>query len=223
VLKNVMGAGKTRQNPTKKRSPASRRGEHFDEDFDAVLPSAIVFQHPVNDRQPGWGRVVTWHWLLPLACLVFLMCYRLSDVAGLHRDEALFGLVADSIIDGSRPVRGYFNLYTAPIHSYIIALFFKLFGESIWTLRVNGVLANVISVVIYADLVRRLFPKQSFWFLFIIATFPPVIVMARIAQENYALNPFFLFSGIWCFYVLGIRARSGLISRIGYVLSGFLF
>jgi hypothetical protein len=43
LLQNVMSAGKTRQNPTKKRR-LSKINAHFEEDFNAVLPSAIVFQ-----------------------------------------------------------------------------------------------------------------------------------------------------------------------------------
>jgi hypothetical protein len=35
VLKNVMSAGKARQNPTKKRSLCVKNG-HFEEDFNAV-------------------------------------------------------------------------------------------------------------------------------------------------------------------------------------------
>jgi hypothetical protein len=42
VLKNVMSAGKTRQNPTKKRSLCVIN-EHFEEDFNAALSSAIFF------------------------------------------------------------------------------------------------------------------------------------------------------------------------------------
>jgi hypothetical protein len=43
LLKNVMSAGKTRQNSTKKRSLCAIN-EHFEEDFNAVLLSAIVLQ-----------------------------------------------------------------------------------------------------------------------------------------------------------------------------------
>jgi hypothetical protein len=42
-----MSVGKTRQNPTKKRSLFAIN-EHFEEDFNTVLPSAIVFQQPAN-------------------------------------------------------------------------------------------------------------------------------------------------------------------------------
>jgi hypothetical protein len=42
-----MRAGKTRQNPTKKRSLCVTN-EYFEEDFNAVLSSAIVFQQLVK-------------------------------------------------------------------------------------------------------------------------------------------------------------------------------
>jgi hypothetical protein len=48
VLKNVMSAGKTRQNPTIKRRLCDIN-EHFEEDFNAVLSSAVVFQQPDKD------------------------------------------------------------------------------------------------------------------------------------------------------------------------------
>jgi len=47
VLKIVLNAGKTRHNPTIKRR-LSVINEHFEEDFDAALPSAAVFQHPLR-------------------------------------------------------------------------------------------------------------------------------------------------------------------------------
>jgi hypothetical protein len=47
LLKNFMSAGKTRQNPTKKRSLCAIN-EHFEEDFNAVFPSVIGFQQPVK-------------------------------------------------------------------------------------------------------------------------------------------------------------------------------
>jgi hypothetical protein len=49
VQKNVMGAGKTRQNPAKRRS-LCMINEHFEAEFNTVLPSVIVFQQPLlND------------------------------------------------------------------------------------------------------------------------------------------------------------------------------
>jgi len=42
-----MRAGKTRRNPTKK-SNLLVVNEHFEEDFNAVLPGAVVFQQAAN-------------------------------------------------------------------------------------------------------------------------------------------------------------------------------
>jgi general secretion pathway protein J len=47
VWKNVMSAGKTRQNPRRKRR-LGKINEHFEADFKAVWPSAIVFQPPAK-------------------------------------------------------------------------------------------------------------------------------------------------------------------------------
>jgi len=49
-----MSVGKTGQNPTKKRSLCAIN-EHFEEDFNTVLPSAIVFQQPAKVAMPPMG------------------------------------------------------------------------------------------------------------------------------------------------------------------------
>jgi len=163
-------------------------------------------------------------WGIPLAVALFLLLFKLSDVTGLHRDECAFGLLAEMIQDGLRPVRGYFNLYTSPVHSYIIAIFFSIFGESIWSLRASGIITNLIAIFFYIDIIRRLLPKNTIWTFWFLITFPAFVVMARISGENYALNPFFLFGGIWFFYVWGTLHSSNWINKAGHSLCGlFLY
>ncbi len=161
-------------------------------------------------------------WVLPLLAGSFLLLFRLCDVAGLHRDEATFGLFAEQIQNGLRPIRAYFNDYTSPIHSYIIAACFSIFGKSIWSLRINGVLLNLLAAIAYVDVVRRIVPKRAVWTLWFLVTLPAFVVMSRISGENYALNPLLLFGGIWCYYVLGSGGSSKWRSRPGYALSGLL-
>jgi hypothetical protein len=168
------------------------------------------------------GKTELLKWCIPLAVTFFLLLYRLSDVAGLHRDEATFGLFAEAIQKGLRPICGFFNFYTAPIHSYIIAFTFSILKESIWSLRISGVLFNIIAVFFYIDILRRIIPqyaKTTFWLL---VTLPSFVVLSRIAGENYALNPFFLFGGIWFFYVLGGK-QLRFLSNLGYLLCGLFF
>jgi hypothetical protein len=54
VLKNVKSAGKTSQNLAKKRS-LWLKNEHFEPNFNAGWPSAIVSQHPVK-RFCCWNK-----------------------------------------------------------------------------------------------------------------------------------------------------------------------
>jgi lipopolysaccharide export system protein LptA len=69
VLKNVMSAGKTRQNSAEKRS-LWLINEHVESTFSAVWPSAIVFQHPV--RHPA------------ALVLTILFCLVLSPLLTTH-------------------------------------------------------------------------------------------------------------------------------------------
>lgn len=175
----------------------------------------------LESLRPAYGSIAMT--LLAAAVGAFLLLFRLADVAGLHRDEATFGLFAESIQGGLRPLRGYFNFYTSPIHSYIIASFFSLLGESIWWLRASGILFNMIAAAAYVDFLRRISPRAAFWALWFLVTMPAFVVMSRIAGENYAMNPLFLFGGIWCFYVLGLKGQSKWVSRMGFFLAGFSF
>jgi len=161
-------------------------------------------------------------WLFPFAITVALLFFALGSVPGIVRDEAIFGLTALDILDGARPLRGYFNEYTSPLYYYVIASTFSVFGDSVLSLRLSGVLFNILAVVAYVDVIRRSSARvalYSFWFL---VTLPAFVIWARMAQENFALNPFFLFGGIWCFAVLGSSDRNW--KRLaGYGLAGLSF
>ena len=131
-------------------------------------------------------------------------------------------MFAELIQEGYRPVRGYFNIYTSPVHSYIIAICFSLLGESIGSLRISGIFFNLLAACAYVDMVRRLFPSLAIWSFYFLITMPFYIVMSRIAGENYALNPFFLFVGMWSFYVIGSSEQKWF-SKAGYTISGLFF
>lgn len=51
ALKIVMNAGRTEQNPTKKRRLCVI-DEHLKAGFTAVLPNTMVFKHPAKQRHP---------------------------------------------------------------------------------------------------------------------------------------------------------------------------
>lgn len=161
-------------------------------------------------------------WLAPFAAAVLLLTYRLGDIAGLHRDEATLALLAEQILRGARPLRGYFKDYTAPLFYYLAAAAVGLLGPSIAALRAPGVLFNLAAAGAYADLLRRNRPGEAVYALWFLVTMPVFVVSARIAMESMALGPFFLFGGCWCFAVPGLGGR-GRRSGLGFGAAGLLF
>lgn len=156
--------------------------------------------------------------ILPIALSVstFLLLFGLEDIPGLHRDEAIFGLFAERILKGLRPLVGYFNHYTSPLHSYLIAICFGIFGKSIFTLRLSGVILNLFSLWIYYDLTKRLFPKFALIGLIFLISLPFYAIFSRTAGDVFALNPFFLLLGV-SFFLRGNK------TPIFLTLSGVVF
>jgi 4-amino-4-deoxy-L-arabinose transferase-like glycosyltransferase len=172
-----------------------------------------------------WRPITTtvlWGTVLPVILASVLLTYKLSSIAGIHRDEAAFGLSAENILSGARPLSGFFNDYTAPMHSYVVAAMFALLGESTFSLRIGGVLFNLLSLILYFDIVRRLSPRAAVPALWLMATFPVFVVFSRISGENYSMNPFFLFGGIWAF-IMAQACRRRWLSGASWWLSGLLF
>lgn len=148
-----------------------------------------------------------------LASVVLLGC--LEDVAGLHRDEAAFGLFAETIQTGARPLRGYFNDYTAPLHSYAIAATFAAAGESVTTLRLSGALFNLLAGALLVALVGTVLPAAAGPTPWLLLGLPAFAIFSRIAGENFALNPLLFVLSLLCF------ARAERAHRTGPAAAGF--
>ncbi len=177
-----------------------------------------ALKEPISTRK----QAACWPIVLPVGLAVALLTYKLSSIAGLHRDEAAFGLFAESILAGARPLTGFFNDYTAPLHSYLVAASFALLGESTFALRIGGVLCNLAALGLYYAIVRRLWPKAALSALWLLATFPLFVVFSRISGENYALNPLLLCGGIWA-YLRASAAASPRQAGAWWLISGLLF
>ena len=186
-----------------------------------VVKLADLMANSLKKTPPG-GKWVGWlPVFLPILLASGLLLYKLSYIAGLHRDEAVFGLFAEQILQGERPIAGFFNAYTAPIHSYIIAATFALLGESIGNLRLSGALLNLLTLVLYFDILRRLWPRIAISAVWLLATLPSFVIFSRISMENCAMNPFFLFGGIWAF-VRAQESKTRWLTRTGWFGSGAL-
>jgi len=152
---------------------------------------------------------------------IIIMFWGLEDIVGLHRDEAMFGLFAELILDGARPLCGVFNNYTSPIHSYMLAFFIKIFGNSIWTLRFLGPVFSLITIAIIFDMMRQFSLICAQWTACFLVTFPPVVMLSRLCGEVFVLNPFLFFGAIWIYFRL-CQSRERYKRNTGFILAGIL-
>lgn len=161
-----------------------------------------------------------WHvaWLFAGILILF---WELEDIVGLHRDEAVFGLFAEMIIDGARPLYGIFNYYTSPVHAYLLAIIIRMFGNSIWSLRCLGPVFTLITIGAIFDVVWQFSAVRARWIACFLITFPPVVILSRLCGEVFVFSPFLFFGTIWV-YVRMCRSRKRYICSIGFLLAGFL-
>jgi len=76
----------------------------------------------------------------------------------LESDEAIFLLMARHILNGERPLFFYGEAYGGTIDSYVIALFFRLFGQAVAWGRLVQSLEYMIGMAFTYLLARRLMP-----------------------------------------------------------------
>src|SRR3990167_5761961 len=163
---------------------------------------------------------VVWY-IVWLIAGIFILFWRLGDLIGLHSDEAVFGIYSEMILEGARPLWGIFNIYTAPIHAYMLAIVIKIFGNSIWSLRILGPIFTLITIAMVYDIIRHYSVVRARWIACFLITFPPVVIFSRLCAEVYVLNPLLFFGTIWIYQRLCLSQKK-YIWIIGWVLASIL-
>lgn len=131
----------------------------------------------------------------PFAAATALRFYLLPlDHSPFEADEAIFLLMARHILRGERPLYFYGEAYGAATDSYLIALLFRLLGESVAAGRIEQTLVYLAGMLFCYLFSRRLMPGSRFgplaglWLL----ALPPLLVSAwTIPPLQYAIIPFF--------------------------------
>lgn len=162
-----------------------------------------------------------WWYFAWLCAGIIILFWKLDDIIGLHRDEAVFGLFVEMIHEGARPLYGIFNYYTSPLHAYLLAVVTEILGNSIWSLRCLGPIFTLITIVAIYDIVRQFSAIRARWIACLLITFPPIVMFSRLCGEVFVLNPFLFFGTIWV-YVRLCQSQKPYIGRTGFVLAGFL-
>jgi len=98
---------------------------------------------------------------LLLICAALRLAH-LGDVPpGLHFDEAVYGLLAEDIRAGARPV--FFSAYTGrePLYMYCLALVFAIVGPTAWAIRLTSALIGTVTIACVAVLGKTLFGPRA--------------------------------------------------------------
>jgi hypothetical protein len=169
----------------------------------------------MNEIKKKW-RNFAW-----LSAGIIILFWKLDDIVGLHRDEAIFGLFTEMIHDGARPLYGFFNYYTSPVHAYMLAICTKIIGNSLWSLRCLGPVFTLITIVAIYDIVRQFSVIRARWIACFLITYPPLVMLSRLCGEVFVLNPFLFFGTVWV-YVRLCRSQKAYVRKTGMILAGFL-
>lgn len=140
--------------------------------------------------------------LIGLLLIGVLFSYRLTQVpSGLTVDEVAFGYNAALLSESLRDQNGRFlplfvhaidgQQWLQPPTQYFIAGFFKLFGASVFNLRVTSVVIMLISVCLLFFMAYRLHGKVfAFAASLVFLTTPLIMIQSHMALDNIMPIPF---------------------------------
>jgi 4-amino-4-deoxy-L-arabinose transferase-like glycosyltransferase len=156
-----------------------------------------LYSSPECDSHPRWhdGRALL---AVALAIGAALLIPFLDTVPGLQGDEAWAGLRAHTLANGELSFYGM-NVYTGPIHQWLLLPLLETLGYHVWSLRLLTVLTSLLSVWLLFLIVRRLFDALLGGLAaLLLVSMPWFTLYGRTATENFALNPVLALAASWC-------------------------
>ncbi len=131
-----------------------------------VILNARMLQFPSETREEyPLEAVHILLFVLILCAAAFLRFYRLSEMPpGLWWDEAQTGIVSRDILNSHFPPIYDLRINAGSLASYMIALWFKIFGSSVWALRSYYATIGTITTGISYFFFRQYFHR--WWSLF---------------------------------------------------------
>ena len=137
----------------------------------------------VGGRRASFPLVVAL--VLTLAAATFTQLAFLTEVPGLHFDEAWQGLFAQRIATepGFWPISAM-NSYTSPVVHYALAAVFKVFAPTLGVMRGFYAMLNLLSLMTFAViLLRRHGIEAALWFTLMWALLPLSVHLHRFPIE----------------------------------------
>ncbi len=144
-----------------------------------------------------------WRWRVVVgAAVLYAAATRLVDLAatppGLHFDEAVYGLMAQDIVAGARPV--FFPAFTGrePLYMYLLAGAFAGLGPTPWALRLTSAACGIVTVAVIGAVGRAWFDRRvgavAAW---LCATSAWQLTVSRNGYPNVLIPPLAAASAVW--------------------------
>ena len=166
-------------------------------------------------------------WLLPLLLIALafgLRVYQIDQIPpGLWYDEAIHGLDTLQIYEGHQfPI--FFNTDNhpqEPMFSYLIALFYGLFGVSAMTLRLTSALLGTLTVALFYPIANRWFGRRvALYGMFFLAISKWHLMFSRLCFRT-ILTPLFAL-GVLYFLYNGLKQEKETFQWQPFLWSGVL-
>jgi len=139
-------------------------------------------------------RVLVAVLLIALAARIILLA---SGAVSFHSDEAIVALMARHINQGERPTFFYGQAYMGSLDAWLIAIGFRIIGESVITVRVVQSVLYLLAVVVGFTAVWRLSGKALIAFIAgLVMAVPPVNTTLYTTATLGGYNETLIFGGL---------------------------
>lgn len=159
-----------------------------------------------------------------LAIIILCWTIRLNGLPGLHGDEAWFGLKAIEYLQDGKISSHGMNNYTGSLQSIGAMISFKQFGITVFSLRLFGVICNILALVLSGYYLKKIASTQ-FALIFLLCLGQSFLLLSypRIAWEVTSLN-FLLMSlyGISLFKLFENKSASLFLWIVLNLMAGFI-
>jgi hypothetical protein len=132
-----------------------------------------------------------WGWVAAWVLLIFIHCTHLDHFPGFHFDEAWVANLSHRIANesGFWPFQAQ-SPYANSISYYGVAWVYKVFGTSVWSFRLTGVIYSLLGLALFQMALSRKYRPQALYFPWIILASMGLWLNPRFSIE---LNTFHVF------------------------------
>ncbi len=163
-------------------------------------------------------------WVAPTAVFVAaLLLYSINLDRPPHPDELHHVLAAQHLLETGRPVIGEGEYLRGILHTWMVALSYKVFGESLASARLPAVLFVALVAPLLFVWIRREAGSLAAWFTAILFVSSPFAVEIAQFSRFYALQIFSFTAGAMCVYYALAAGRPGWRSMLLLAAAGSLF